>query len=76
MAITIKEYVQRIEVTPGAKSEDATITVVLAVETDDPKDDRLPVVATQVISLINGDDYSNLPELVGQVASGIWSNNE
>ena len=67
---------QRIEVTPGAKSEDATMTVVLAVETDDPKDDRLPVVATQVISLINGDDYSSLPELVGQVASGIWSNNE
>lgn len=76
MAITIKEYVQRIEVMPGAEGEDATMTVVLAVETDDPKDARLPVVATQVIPLINGDDYSSLPELVGQVASGIWSNNE
>lgn len=78
MTIEVKKSIQRVEVYPGIEDaegeiQDPTIMVVLNVETDDPNDDELPVIATSVKHYSKGDDVSELPPLVSEITSGIWS---
>jgi hypothetical protein len=78
MTIEVKKSIQRVEVYPGIEgeggTEDPTLMVVLTIETDDPDDSDLPVTATDVKHFQNGDDISSMPQLVSDIASGIWSN--
>jgi len=79
MTIEVKKSIQRVEVYPGTTDAegnnlDPTLMVVLTIETDDPDDSDLPVTATDVKHFQNGDDISSMPQLVLDIASGIWSN--
>lgn len=81
MAISIDTKIQRVEVYPGIENEEGvmqspTLMVVLEVTTDDPKDDMLPITATSVKHLKEGDDISGLPQLVSDITSGIWNNTQ
>ena len=87
MAITKVKSVQRLEVYPPAdtSADDAhnakheSVMVVYENVMDDPNDDDLPVVATQVIHLnkfVEDDgaatDYSGEDALVVSVCDAIW----
>lgn len=87
MAIERTRAVQRLEVYPGIEDEDPRVMVVYENTFDDPEDDELPVVQTQVKHLsktvtdnsdpenpvVSDTDYSGEDALVVSVCDAIWS---
>jgi len=87
MAIERTRAVQRLEVYPGIEDEDPRVMVVYENTFDDPEDDELPVVQTQVKHLsktvtdnsdpenpvVSDTDYSSEDALVISVCDAIWS---
>ncbi len=78
MAITVTRTIQRIETYPAiepmeeAEPTHPTIMAVYNVTTDDPKDEDLPVTATEVKHFSKGDDISKQDSLVIKIADAIW----
>ncbi len=78
MAITLTRTVQRIETYPAAPAEEGettypTLMVVYNDVFDDPDDDQLPVTATKVVHLSQGDDVTGEDQLVQDIAGAVWS---
>lgn len=78
MAITLTRTVQRIETYPAVPAEEGettypTLMVVYNDVFDDPDDDQLPVTATKVVHLKEGDDVTGEDQLVQTVAEAVWS---
>jgi hypothetical protein len=79
MAITLVRTVQRVETYPAVEPQQEeettypTLMVVYNDTFDDPDDAQLPVVATKVVHLKQGDDISGEDQLVQDIANAIWS---
>ena len=78
MAISLTRTVQRVETYPAQPAEEGqetfpTLMVVYNDLFDDPKDDQLPVTATQVLHFSKGDDVSKEDQLVQTIATALWS---
>lgn len=78
MAISLTTTVQRIETYPAQQAEEGettypTLMVVYNDVFDDPDDDKLPVAATKVVHLKEGDDVTGEDQLVQTIATALWS---
>jgi hypothetical protein len=83
MTISLTRTVQRIETypkqepmpNPDGKEPEATYPTMMVVYNDvfdDPKDEQLPVTATNVLNFSKGDDVSKEDPLVVAICNALW----